>query len=146
MIHHETGVFMKENVAYHFHHLGIPIADGDNKGRFSERFGLYTFDNPGKFAVQWHRFSTDSVLPPLLKTVPHIAFKVNNLAAAIAGESVILGPYEPIEGYWVAVIDDGGVPIELIETALTDEELWARATLGQGELYRVTTRGQDSEM
>jgi len=50
-----------------------------------------------------------------LKTVPHVAFKVNSLSAAIEGEEIILGPYEPIDGYRVAVINDAGVPIELIE-------------------------------
>jgi hypothetical protein len=27
----------------------------------------------------------------------------------------------------VAIIEDGGQPIELVETTLTDEELWRRA-------------------
>jgi hypothetical protein len=40
---------------------------------------------------------------------------------------LLLGPYEPILGFHVAVIDDGGNPIELIETSLTDDEIWKRA-------------------
>lgn len=127
---------MKADVQYEFHHFGIPLQDGDAGGKFSEKTGMYTTDNPGKFRVQWHRFTDDSPLHPLLKTMPHVAFKVSSLAEAIAGEKVILGPYEPIDDYRVAVIDDGGVPVELIETTLSDEELWARATAGQGSLYR----------
>ncbi len=34
----------------------------------------------GKFQVQWYRFSGDSPLHPLLKTVTHVAFKVSSLA------------------------------------------------------------------
>ncbi|MDU5425690.1 MAG: hypothetical protein E6123_12540 [Clostridiales bacterium] len=127
---------MKANVEYEFHHFGIPVQDGDTSGKFSANAGMYTSDNPGKFRVQWHRFTDNSPLHPLLKTVPHVAFKVRSLAEAIAGEMVILGPYEPIDDYRVAVIDDGGVLIELIETALSDEVLWARAASGQGSLYR----------
>lgn len=127
---------MKANVQYEFHHFGIPLQDGDTTGKFSARAGMYTTDNPGKFRVQWHRFTDDSPLHPLLKTVPHVAFKVSSLAEAIEGETVILGPYEPIDDYRVAVIDDCGVPVELIETTLSDEELWARAASGQGNLYR----------
>lgn len=97
---------------------------------------MYTADNPGKFRVQWHRFTHDSPLYPLLKTVPHVAFKVNSLSAAIEGEEIILGPYEPIDGYRVAVINDAGVPIELIETTLSDDEIWPRARSGHGGLYR----------
>ena len=71
-----------------------------------------------------------------MKTLPHVAFKVNSLSAAIEGEEIILGPYEPIDGYRVAVINDAGVPIELIETTLSDDELWIRARSGRGSLYR----------
>jgi hypothetical protein len=91
---------------------------------------------PGKFRVQWHRFEVGSPLHPLIRTVPHPAFKVSDLRAAIDGEEVLLGPYEPIDGYRVAIIRDGEVPIEFIETNLTDEEIWARAKAGRGLLYR----------
>jgi hypothetical protein len=43
---------------------------------------------------------------------------------------VLLGPYEPIPDFRVAIIEDGGQPIELVETILTDEELWRRAETG----------------
>jgi len=49
----------------------------------------------------------------------------------------MLGPYEPIEGYRVAIIDDAGIPVELIETTLTDEEIWGRARSGKASIYRV---------
>ncbi|POZ19169.1 hypothetical protein C3709_13830 [Lelliottia aquatilis] len=127
---------MKADVQYAFHYFGIPLPDGDTTGKFSASAGMYTTDTPGKFWVQWHRFTDDSPLHPLLKTAPHVAFKVSSLAEAIAGEKVILGPYEPIDDYRVAVIDDCGVPIELIETSLSDEELWACVAAGQGSLYR----------
>ncbi|OON38731.1 hypothetical protein BTJ39_16705 [Izhakiella australiensis] len=127
---------MKKTIQYQFHHLGIPLEDGINEGIYSEKAGMYTTDNPGKFRVQWHRFTADSPLHTLIKTVPHVAFKVEDLDAAIEGEEVILGPYEPIDDYRVAIINDAGVPVELIQTTLDDEELWARARSGRGALYR----------
>ena len=127
---------MKTNIQYTFHHFCFPLQDGAQEGVFSASAGMYTTDNPGKFRVQWHRFTDDSPLHPLLKTVPHVAFKVDDLQQAIEGEEVILGPYEPVDDYFVAVINDAGVPIELIQTGLSDEELWARARSGQGSLYR----------
>ena len=127
---------MKPGVTYEFHHFGIPLQDGKTEGVFSEKAGMYTVDNPGKFRIQWHRFTDDSPLHPLLKTVPHVALKVNDLAKAIEGEEVLLGPYEPIDNYYVAVINDNGAPVELIQTTLSDEELWGRARSGHGSLYR----------
>jgi hypothetical protein len=75
-------------------------------------------------------------LHPLIRTVPHPAFKVADLREAIQGEELLLGPYEPIDGYHVAIIRDGGIPIELIQTELSDDEIWDRAKAGQGSLYR----------
>ncbi|MCG2840183.1 hypothetical protein L6Q21_04205 [Sandaracinobacter sp. RS1-74] len=73
---------------------------------------------------------------PLIRTVPHPAFKVADLQAAIEGEELLLGPYEPIDGYFVAIINDDGVPVELIQTDLADDEIWSRARTGRGALYR----------
>lgn len=67
---------MKADVQYEFHHFGIPLQERDTAGKFSVKAGMYTTDNPGKFRVQWHRLTDDSPLYPLLKTVPHVAFKV----------------------------------------------------------------------
>ncbi|MCC5832297.1 MAG: hypothetical protein JJU12_04560 [Chlamydiales bacterium] len=57
--------------------------------------------------------------------MPHIAFQVENLDAEILGCKILFGPYTPIEGFRVAMIEEQGVPIELVETELTDEQLAA---------------------
>jgi len=57
----------------------------------------------------------------------HVAFRVADLDTAITGCNVLLGPYEAIPDFRVAIIEDGGQPIELVETNLTDVELWKRA-------------------
>lgn len=127
---------MKTNIQYEFHHTGIPTNEVRAGEKFSASAGMYTSDNGGKFRIQWHRFAPDSPLHPLIKTIPHVAFKVSNLLAAIEGEEILLGPYEPIDDYFVAIINDAGVPVELIQTTLTDDEIWARAKRGEGALYR----------
>ncbi|MGQ5523228.1 VOC family protein [Chitinimonas sp. PSY-7] len=135
---------MKENIKYEFHHTGIPTSEVRDGELFSANVGMYTTDNPGKFRIQWHRFTSDSPLHPLIKTLPHVAFKVSDLYAAIEGEEVILGPYEPIDDYFVAMINDGGVPVELIQTSLSDEEIWGRAKRGEGSLYRTGEEAHES--
>jgi hypothetical protein len=92
---------------------------------------MYTSDSEcGLARVQWHRFESESPLDVLIRSVPHPAFKVNDLDAAVAGHKLLIDPYEPIEGYRVAIIEDGGIPIELIETQLSDDEIWGRAARG----------------
>ncbi len=50
--------------------------------------------------------------------MPRPAFKVIDLNSALGGHTVLLGPYKPIEGFRVAIIEDGKMPIELFQTAL----------------------------
>lgn len=123
-----TAVFEVDGVTYRFHHLGIPTGTARPGERLSEAMGMATSDDPCRLVrVQWHRFDPDSPLHPLLRSAPHPAFKVSDLDRAIAGKEVILGPYEPIPGFRVAAIADGGIAVELIETSLTDAEIWGRA-------------------
>jgi hypothetical protein len=68
-----------------FHHLGIPTVDRRPGERFSERFGMYTSDSDCRtLRIQWHRFESTSRLHPLIRTVPHVAFRVADLDGAIA--------------------------------------------------------------
>lgn len=127
---------MKPGLSYTFHHTGIPTDQKREGESYAASVRMYTSDNGGNFRIQWHRFEEGSPLHPLIRTLPHVAFKVEDLAAAIEGEEVILGPYEPLDGFFVAMINDGGVPVEFIQTDLTDEEIWGRARRGEGSLYR----------
>lgn len=110
-----------------FHHMGIPTTEAKPGERFSELFGMYTSERDCKaLRIQWHRFEASSPLHPLIRTMPHAAFKIADLDASIRGKDVLLGPYEPIPNFRVAIIEDGGFPVELIQTTLTEEELWRR--------------------
>jgi hypothetical protein len=123
----------KQNPAeYRYHHLGIPTDIVRPDERYSENFKMYTSDNEGEFRIQFHRFEKNSPLHPIIKNNPHVALQVDNLEGAISGREILLGPYEPIEGYKVAIINDNGLPIEFIETDLTIEEIWNSAKQQKG--------------
>ena len=121
-------MFTRNGVQYSFHHMGIPTLEIKPDERYNARFGMYTSDsNCSLIRVQWHRFEAGSSLDPLIQTLPHAAFKVSDLAKAIEGKTILLGPYEPIEGFRVVVVVDDGIPVEFIETELSDDEIWQRA-------------------
>jgi hypothetical protein len=121
-------MFEVDGVTYEFHHLGIPTQSERPRDRYSAVYAMYTSDDPCRLArVQWHRSKPESPLHPVLKSAPHPAFKVSDVERAIAGKKVILGPYESVVGYRVAAIEDGGIAVELVETDLSDDEIWARA-------------------
>lgn len=66
-----------------------------------------------------------------MEALPHVAFKVNDIARAVEDEEVIMEIYEPIPGFKAAMINDAGIPIEFIETNFTAEELRQKAEAGE---------------
>ena len=55
------------------------------------------------------------LLPEVVRTVPHIAFEVDDLAAALEGREILIAPNSPSEGVTVAMILADGAPVELLE-------------------------------
>jgi hypothetical protein len=111
-----------------YHHYGIPTDEKREDETLVEVGGFRFYSTPydeNKWHIQWHRFPEGHGLPELVAKVPHIAFQVDDLDAEIAGCKILFGPYSPLEGYRVAMIEEQGIPIELVETKLTDEQLAA---------------------
>lgn len=109
-----------------YHHYGIPTEEKRSDESLVEVEGFKFYSTPfeaNKWHIQWHRFPEGHGLPELVTQVPHIAFQVDDLDAEIEGAKVLFGPYNPLKGYRVAMIEECGVPIELVETKLSDEEL-----------------------
>ena len=107
-----------------FHHLGIPTDEKKEGESFHPKYKFYSTPfGANSYRVQWLRFPPECTLPDILKKLPHLAFRVENLEEEIQSKNVILGPWEPIENFRVAIIEDEGVPIELIETSIDDDEL-----------------------
>ncbi len=121
-----------------YHHYGIPTTEKRDDESLVEVGGFKFYSTPfegNKWHIQWHRFPEGHGLPELLTQVPHIAFQVENLDKEIEGCKVLFGPYTPIEGYRVAMIEEQGVPIELVETSLSDEQLVLLEQEKLGKIY-----------
>ena len=61
------------------------------------------------------RFDPDAPYPEVVKTIPHVAFEVDDLATALVGQEILIPPNSPSAGVKVAMILDHGAPIELME-------------------------------
>lgn len=98
-----------------YHHTGIPTEIERPGEEYLHRYKMYVsgFDT-SPFGVEWMRFEPDSPLPEIVKTVPHVAFQVDDLEAAIAGHEILIAPNSPSEGVRVAFILHNGAPIEFI--------------------------------
>ena len=113
------------NLNYTYHHMGIPTDKQHPGEKYSSTFKMFTTDGNNEFRIQWHRFEKDCPLHPIIQTVPHIAFKVDNLDKAIKGKNLLLNPYYPFTGFRVAMVEIEGAPVEFIETNLSEKEIWS---------------------
>jgi hypothetical protein len=99
-----------------YHHIGIPT-DVPREGEvYLERFKTYVsgFEN-SPYGVEWLRFEEGSSVTELVQKVPHVAFEVDDLDAAIAGQELLIAPNSPSEGVTVAFIVHNGAPIEFLQ-------------------------------
>ena len=101
---------------WRYHHIGIPTDVQRPDEIYLERFKMYVsaFET-SPCGIQWMRFEPDSPVHALVKSVPHIAFEVDDLQSAIAGKQILTEPNSPSEGVMVALILDSGAPIERLE-------------------------------
>jgi len=99
-----------------FHHLGIPTKNKLKDEEHLKDLKLYVSGfGRSPYGVEWNRFEEDAPYPDLVKTVPHVAFEVDDLEVALKGKNVIIEPNSPSPGVVVAFIEDNGAPIEFLQ-------------------------------
>ena len=99
-----------------YHHVGIPTTEKLKDEIHLAHLQIYVSGyRESPYGVEWTRYEDDAPYPALLKTVPHVAFEVDDLAEAIRGKKVLIEPNSPSPGVLVAFIEDNGAPIELLQ-------------------------------
>jgi len=105
-----------------YHHIGIPTDTPRENETYLEKYKMYVSGyEKSLYGVEWMRLEPDSPLPELVKTVPHVAFEVEDLEVAIQDKEVLIPPNSPSKGIIVAFIVDNGAPIEFIAVTKTTE-------------------------
>jgi hypothetical protein len=110
-----------------FDHIGIPTdepKEGESWVETSQVWVTNPRTHPQRIEYIRHKVKPDVPKTDLkrwkLANLPHVAYRVNNLESAIAGEEVIYGPFDPA-GFGRAVfIHKDGVIIEFIEYSSLD--------------------------
>ena len=101
---------------WRFHHVGIPTTiPKANEVHLSHlKIHVSGFDT-SPYGIEWIRFDADCIVSELIRTVPHVAFEVDDLDAALVGQILLGEISSPSPGVRVAMIVDDGAPIELLE-------------------------------
>ncbi|MEL6814143.1 MAG: hypothetical protein AAFP03_04925 [Cyanobacteria bacterium J06598_3] len=99
-----------------YNHLGIPTTSSFDGEIDLPHLKMTVSDHENNpYGIQWQRYWQDAPYPELVKTVPHVAFEVNDLATAIKGQKILIEPNSPSPGLVVAFIEVNGAPIELMQ-------------------------------
>jgi hypothetical protein len=99
-----------------YHHLGIPTKTPIEGEVYLKDYHVYHAGyDKSEYGIEWMRYEEGCNLPEIVKTLPHVAFEVDDIYEAIKGKHVIIEPNSPSEGIIVAFIEENGAPIEFIQ-------------------------------
>ena len=108
--------FALATLGWRYHHVGIPTMSPRPDEVYLPKLKMYVsgFDT-SPYGVEWMRFEPGCPVSELIRTVPHVAFEVDDLDAALVGRTRLGEVTSPSDGVRVAMIVDNGAPIELLE-------------------------------
>lgn len=99
-----------------FHHVGLPTDDKQPGEVYVAATKVWVTDPADHhYRVEYLRFEPDSPVTGPVRDLPHLAYKVDDLDAAVAGKRVLLGPFVALPGLRVVFIHEDGAVIEFME-------------------------------
>jgi len=110
----------------HFDHIGVITDDRQEGEVFVDATRVWvTSPRDHPFHVEYLRFEPDSPVTGPLRNDPHVAYRVRDVDAAIAGHDVLLPPFEVGGGFCrVAFVMVRGGVVEFMQYANPDEDGW----------------------
>jgi hypothetical protein len=112
-----------------FDHFGLVTDETKDGESFVAATRVWvTSPRAGGFNVEWLRFEPDTPVTGSLRTAPHVAYRVDDLDAAIEGHTVLAEPFDPTgrgdNFLRVAFVEVDGAVIELMRYGNPDETGW----------------------
>jgi hypothetical protein len=99
-----------------YHHVGIPTTERREGERLIKNCATFVSGyETSAYGIEWMRFEPEAPVPDLVRTVPHVAFEVDDLSAEIAGKEILIAPNSPSPGVTVAFIVENGAPVEFLQ-------------------------------
>jgi hypothetical protein len=112
-----------------FDHIGLVTADEKDGESFVESTRVWvTNPRTSPVNVEWLRFEPDSPVTGLLREQPHVAYRVDDIAAALEGHVLLAESFDPTgsgsDFLRVAFVEVDGAVVELMQYGDPDEEGW----------------------
>ena len=112
-----------------FDHIGLVTSEEKPGESFVEATRVWvTSPRASPVNVEWLRFEADTPVTGPLRRLPHVAYRVEDLTAALEGHTVLAEPFDPTgrgdDFLRVAFVLVDGAVVELMEYGDPDEEGW----------------------
>ena len=105
-----------DKMKFRYRHIGIPTNEPLPGEAYLPEYKIFHFGyEDSEFGIEWMRYEDDCSLPDIVKTLPHVAFEVDDIYEAIKGRKVIIEPNSPSQGITVAFVEENGAPVEFIQ-------------------------------
>lgn len=109
-----------------FDHIGLITEDAKPGERWVEATRVWvTSPREHPYNVEWLRFEPDTPVTGPLRNEPHVAYRVDDVQAAIEGLDVLAEPFDVGNGFLTvafAIVD--GAVVEFMQYADPGEEGW----------------------
>ena len=101
---------------YTFNHIASPTNEERNWDGFYEPGRIhYTEFDKDQYQIEWVKFDNNSPMPEMMRTLPHVAYLVDEMEQALKGCEILEETFSPAEGVRVAFIVHKGSPVEFME-------------------------------
>ncbi len=102
-----------------FDHMGLPIDEKQPNEMYVAETKVWVTDPLAHpYRVEYLRYEPDTPVTGPVRTMPHMAFDVDNLEEAMADcEEILLGPFQPTDTLRVVFVLKDGAVFEYMENS-----------------------------
>jgi hypothetical protein len=99
-----------------FDHIGVPAPAKREGMRFLESKRLWlTSPAEHPFRVEWLWYEDCSREAELVRTLPHVAYRVESIEDAMEGHRIVAEPFDVFGDVRVSFIEVDGAPVEFVQ-------------------------------
>jgi catechol 2,3-dioxygenase-like lactoylglutathione lyase family enzyme len=109
-----------------FDHVGVPTSEPKDGERWVEATRCWvTSPRAHPYNVEWLRYEPDSPVQGALRSEPHVAYRVDDVHAAVQRHAVVAEPFDVGDGFvTVGFVQADGAIVEFMQYANPEEEGW----------------------
>jgi len=86
-------------LGWRYHHIGIPHTQPRPEEHHVAHLGVHVSGfETSPYGIEWIRFEPHCRVPEIVRTVPHIAFAVDDLDEALEGREILIAVVDSIPG------------------------------------------------